>query len=192
VAVDTQAWSLVNDLLAPNPSAPLGAGLVAARAIVIYIAAVVIMRIGDRRFLGHNAAFDVIFGVIIGSVFARGINGTAPLGATLAGALVIVILHWLLAFIAFYSDTFGTLLKGAEKILIRDGRLQWSAMRGANITQRDLVAALHVDGRVADPQDVRLARLERSGEISVLTAAPRVVHEVHVEAGVHTVRIELI
>jgi hypothetical protein len=53
---------------------------------------------------------------------------------TLAGALVIVILHWLLAFIAFYSDAFGTLLKGAEKILIRDGRLQWSAMRGANIT----------------------------------------------------------
>ena len=186
------AWSLVTDFLSPNPLAPLGLGPVAARAVVIYIAAVVIMRIGDRRFLGHNAAFDVIFGVIIGSVFARGINGTAPIAATLVGALIIVILHWLLAFIAFYSDAFGTLLKGAEKILIRDGRLQWSAMRGANITQRDLVAALHVDGRVAKPQDVRLARLERSGEISVLPATPRLVHEVHIEHGVHTVRIELV
>jgi uncharacterized membrane protein YcaP (DUF421 family) len=189
--VGTQAWSFVNDFLAPNPSAPLAAGPVAVRALVIYIAAVVIMRIGDRRFLGHNAAFDVIFGVIIGSVFARGVNGTASLSATLAGALVIVILHWLLAFIAFYSDGFGTLLKGAEKILIRDGQLQWSAMRRANITQRDLVAALHVDGRVADPQAVRLARLERSGQVSVLTTRPRIVHEVNVEQGVQTVRIEV-
>jgi len=187
-----QAWSFVNDLLSTHPLAPLGVGPVAARALVIYIAAVAIMRLGDRRFLGHNAAFDVIFGVIIGSVFARGINGTAPIGATLVGALVIVILHWFLAFIAFYSDAFGTLLKGAEKILIRDGRLQWPAMRGANITQRDLVAALHVDGRVTAPQDVRLARLERSGEISVVTATPRIVHEVHIEQGVHTVRIELV
>jgi uncharacterized membrane protein YcaP (DUF421 family) len=64
-------------------------------------------------------------------------------------------------------------------------------MRGANITQRDLVAALHVDGRVADPEDVRLARLERSGAISVLTARPRIVHEVQIEQGIHTVRIEL-
>jgi uncharacterized membrane protein YcaP (DUF421 family) len=190
--VGTQAWNLVTDLLAPTPSAPLDAWHVTVRAIVIYIAAVIIMRIGDRRFLGHNAAFDVIFGVIIGSVFARGINGNAPIGATLAGALLVVALHWLLAFIALYSDAFGTLLKGAEKILIRDGRLQWSAMRGANITQRDLVAALHLDGRVADPKDVRLARLERSGEISVLTARPRIVHEVHIEQGVHTVRIELV
>lgn len=37
-----------------------------------------------------------------------------------------------------------------------------------------------------------MARLERSGEISVLTARPRIVHEVHIERGVHTVRIELV
>lgn len=70
-----QAWSLVNDLLSAHPLAPSGIGRVAARALVIYIAGVAIMRIGDRRFLGHNAAFDVIFGVIIGSVFARGSMG---------------------------------------------------------------------------------------------------------------------
>ena len=178
----------MTDLLTPDVSS---AAHVAARALVIYIAAVVIMRLGDRRFLGHNAAFDAIFGVIIGSVFARGINGTAPVGPTIVGALILVMLHWILASIAFYSDPFGTLLKGAEKILIRDGQPQWRAMRGANISRRDLVAALHLNGQVADPQDVRLARLERSGEISVLTAKPRVVHEVTIEPGVQTVRIEI-
>lgn len=186
--MDRHLWSLVIDLLSPEL---LSATHVAARALVIYIAAVAIMRIGDRRFMGHNAAFDAIFGVIIGSVFARGINGTAPVGVTLVGALVLVMLHWLLAFIAFHSDPFGTLLKGAEKILIRDGQPQWRAMRGANISRRDLVAALHLNGQVADPQDVRLARLERSGDISVLTAKPRIVHEVRVEPGVQTVRIEI-
>jgi hypothetical protein len=72
--VSTELWGVIETLLAPNP---LSVGHVIARAVIIYIAAVAIMRIGDRRFFGHNAAFDVIFGVIIGSVFARGINGTA-------------------------------------------------------------------------------------------------------------------
>ena len=186
--MDRHLWSPVTELLSPEV---LSATHVAARAVAIYIAAVVIMRIGDRRFLGHNAAFDAIFGVIIGSVFARGINGTAPVGVTLLGALVLVMLHWMLAFVAFHSDPFGTLLKGAEKILIRDGQPQRRAMREANISHRDLVAALHLNGQVADPQDVRLARLERNGEISVLTAKPRVVHEVRIEPGVQTVRIEI-
>ena len=61
----------------------------------------------------------------------------------------------------------------------------------ANITRRDLVAALHGSGKVADPQDVPLARLERSGEIILLTARPRVVYEVSIERGVQTVRIEI-
>ena len=82
--MDTQRWSLVNGLLSPSP---LSEEHVAARAMVIYIASVAIMRIGDRHFLGHNAGFGVIFGVIIGSVFAPGINGTRLIGATLAGAL---------------------------------------------------------------------------------------------------------
>jgi uncharacterized membrane protein YcaP (DUF421 family) len=107
------------------------------------------------------------------------------------GALVLVMLHWLLAFIAFYSDPLGTLLKGAEKILLRDGQPPWRAMRAANISGRDLVAALHLNGQVADPHDVRLARLERSGDISVLTAKPRIVQEVRVEPGVQIVRIEI-
>ena len=51
---------------------------------------------------------------------------------------------------------------------------------GAEISHRDLVAALHLNGQVADPQDVRLARLERNGEISLLTPKPRVVHEVRI------------
>ena len=186
--MDRHLWNVLSDLLSAST---LSAGHVAARAMVIYAAAVAIMRIGDRRFLGQNAAFDVIFGVIIGSVFARGINGSAPIGATLVGALVIVVLHWVLASVAFYSDGFGTVLKGAEQVLIRDGQLQWRAMRSANITERDLVAALHVNGKVAKVSDVALARLERSGEISVLTARPRFVHEVSVEPGVQRIRIEI-
>jgi uncharacterized membrane protein YcaP (DUF421 family) len=186
--MDRHLWNVLGDLLSPDT---FSASHVAARAMVIYAAAVAIMRIGDRRFLGQNAAFDVVFGVIIGSVFARGINGSAPIGATLVGALVIVALHWFLASAAFYSDGFGTVLKGGEKVLVRDGQLQWRAMRSANITERDLMAALHVNGRVSKVEDVALARLERSGEISVLPAPPRLVHEVSVEPGVQTIRIEI-
>jgi hypothetical protein len=43
---------------------------IVARAVVIYLAGVLLVRVGDRRFLGKSAAFDVIFGVILGQFSA--------------------------------------------------------------------------------------------------------------------------
>jgi len=56
--------------------------------------------------------------------------------------IVLVGLHWLFAVIAFRNDNFATLVKGKERVLIRDGEIQWSAMRKSHIGERDLLGAL--------------------------------------------------
>ena len=73
----------------------------AARAAVIYVAVLAMMRLGHKRFLGKTTAFDVIVGIILGSVASRAINGRAALLPTLGAILVLVALHRLFAHLAF-------------------------------------------------------------------------------------------
>lgn len=164
----------------------------ALRAVLVYGAALVMVRVGEKRFLGKNTAFDVILGIILGSVVSRAINSTDAILATLVAGFVLVGLHWLAAVIAFHSEHLGSLFKGHSRVLVTDGEIMWDAMRKSHVSERDLRAALRSNARLDDPSEVAVARLERSGEISVLTKEqpPRVV-EVSVEAGVQTVRIVL-
>lgn len=165
----------------------------ALRAVVVYVAALALVRLADKRFLGKSTAFDVILAVILGSVVSRAITGQSPFVPTLVAAAVLIALHWLLAWIAFRSDRFGTLVKGSPRTLVRDGEIQWDAMRRSHVSRDDLLGALRAAGGVDDVAGVKLARLERNGTVSVVgrdDAAPRVV-EIEVADGVQRVRIEI-
>jgi uncharacterized membrane protein YcaP (DUF421 family) len=69
---------------------------------------------------------------------------------------------------AFRNDNFATLVKGKERVLIRDGEIQWNAMRKSHIGERDLLGALCSEANVTDSNEVQKACLERSGDISVI------------------------
>ncbi len=162
------------------------------RAVVVYSLALAMIRIGDKRFLGKNTAFDVILGVVLGSVVSRAITNSSPFIPTLVAAVTLVALHWSFGWISFRWGWFGTLIKGNTRTLVQDGEIQWDAMRKSHMSEDDLLSALRSNARVDGPDDVRQARLERSGSISILTEdrAPRIV-SIDVRDGVQTVRVEL-
>ncbi|MCL4302560.1 MAG: DUF421 domain-containing protein [Anaerolineae bacterium] len=164
----------------------------ALRALIVYIAALVMVRLGEKRFLGKNTAFDVILGIILGSVVSRAINGSAGFWSTLGAGFVLVGLHWLFAVLAFHSDWFGTLIKGRTRLLVKNGEIRWTAMRKSNISQNDLLGALRSEARTSSPDEVKEAHLERSGNISVIRAnqEPKIL-EVTVREGVQTIRIQI-
>jgi uncharacterized membrane protein YcaP (DUF421 family) len=151
-----------------------------------------IIRIGSKRFLSQASAFDVIVGIMLGSVMSRAINGSAPFFPTLLSGLVFVGMHWFFAALAFRFDWFGTLVKGNPILLIEDGKIQREGMRQAGLSDHDLKQALRMQNNHTDPANIRLAYLERSGNISVIPfkGDPRVL-DVSVADGVQTVRIEL-
>jgi uncharacterized membrane protein YcaP (DUF421 family) len=165
---------------------------VALRASLVYLAGYALLRLGEHRFVGKNTAFDVVLGFILGSTLSRAINGTAALFDTVAAGAVLLGLHWLFSTLAFRSDRLDALLNGEAVPLIQDGAVQWDTLRDQRNNERLLRENLRTRGHCDDPEAVRAAFYERSGEISILPAhpAPRIV-EVKVEAGVQTVRIAL-
>jgi uncharacterized membrane protein YcaP (DUF421 family) len=139
-----------------------------ARTVVVFMVAVLLVRLADRRFLSHHAGFDMMVAVVLGSVLSRAINGDARFFPTLAASVLLVVLHHLLASLAFRSHRFSQLLKGQARVLVRNGVVDHEAMRQAKITPDDLEATLRLQGKVCRLEDVVEARLERSGAVSVL------------------------
>lgn len=163
----------------------------ALRAAIIYLVTLAVVRLGKKRFMGSGTAFDMIVGIMLGSMASRALTGNAPMIPTMVGAAVLVFMHWLLSAVALRWHGFGRLIKGDPVLLVRDGEVDEKMMRRTHMTGRDLDEDLRTRG-VDDVGKVAEARLERSGQVSVVerAAAPKVV-EVEVAAGVQRVRIEL-
>lgn len=139
------------------------------RAVGVFFAALAIMRIGSHRVFGKNTAFDIVLGIIYGSILSRAITGNAPFWPTLAAALTLVMLHKLLAILAFNSKNgFGNLIKGRPQELVKDGEVQWGAMRDNSVTENDLKEALRNAGHKAEISSIQSACLERNGNISII------------------------
>lgn len=140
---------------------------VAMRAILVFFASLCIVRIADKRFFAKKNAFDLILGLILASMLARAINGSEQLGPTIVAGFVLALLHRLLGWVACLSPGLRGLMKGHSQILIQEGRVQQGTMRKHHMGHDDLLEELRLNG-LEDPKGVKLARLERSGEVSVI------------------------
>jgi uncharacterized membrane protein YcaP (DUF421 family) len=65
------------------------------------------------------------------------------------------------------SAALGALLKGHDTIIIRNGRVDRKALQGAHMSTDDLAEDLRQEG-IQHPNEVKEARLERSGKLSVI------------------------
>jgi uncharacterized membrane protein YcaP (DUF421 family) len=134
----------------------------ALRAVVVHVVTVLMVRLGKKRFMGQSTAFDVILGIMLGSIVSRAITGNAPFFPAMAAAAVLLAMHWLFSALAFRSHRFGEAVKGEPRVLVRDGTIGWEAMRHAHMSERDLWEDLRGEG-VSRLEQVSEARLERSG-----------------------------
>ena len=141
---------------------------VSLRGVIVFIATLVIIRCGDRRFLSQKTAFDAVLGFILASMLARAVNGTAAFFPTLGGGFVLVMLHRALASWACRSHTLGDFIKGRSDVLIRDGKLDQALTTRRRLSEHDVLEDLRLHGNVRRIADVSIAVFERNGQISVV------------------------
>ena len=141
---------------------------VSLRGLFVFVISLAIIRVGHKRSLARKTAFDAALLVIIASVLSRAINGSASFFPTLGGALVIVVFHRLLGFGAYRWRWVGFLIKGEPEIIVENGEPQRSAMRRNHISDHDLEEDLRLDAKTNDLSTIKVARVERSGDISFI------------------------
>lgn len=138
------------------------------RGVLIFFYTLLLVRFGGRRVFGKYTSFDIVLGIILGSIMSRALTGNARFFPTLAAATALVLLHRLLSELAFRFHWLGYVIKGRELLLVRKGKIQPEAMRAASMTERDVLETLRSQGGTASVENVEAAYLERSGNVSVI------------------------
>jgi uncharacterized membrane protein YcaP (DUF421 family) len=141
---------------------------ISLRGIIVFLVTLATVRIGHKRSLSRKTPFDAVLLVILAAVLSRAINGSAAFFATLGGGVVLVLLHRLFAYLAFYSHGFGILVKGEPDTIVRDGQCDLRMMRRNHVSMHDLDEDMRLSVHTDDLSIIRVARLERSGDISFI------------------------
>lgn len=141
---------------------------ISLRGIIVFVATLIMIRLGHKRSLARKTAFDAVLIVILASVLSRAINGSSAFFATLGGSLVILLVHRLFATIAYHSHWFGILIKGREEIIVENGDLIVGTMGRNHISRHDLEEDLRLGAKLEDLSHIKVARVERSGDISFI------------------------
>lgn len=144
-------------------------GLVALKALLLYVSAVVGLRLSHRRTLAEMTGFDFVAAVAVGAIVGRVPNadGTTYL-AGLATLLTVLLAHALLTRVRLRGGS--ALLDHPPKLLVADGAVLPGALRASGLTLADLHALLRAHG-VYDLSQVRYVVLEQRGSVSVVPAS---------------------
>jgi uncharacterized membrane protein YcaP (DUF421 family) len=140
-----------------------------ARAALIFVYGLALVRIAGRRVFGKWAALDIVVSIIVGSNLSRALTGSAPLWGTLAGTALLMVLHWLVAQGVARSKRLSHIFEGSAIELARAGNHDQSQFLQHAISEGDLSEALRQAG-VERVSETRLIALEPSGKITVLKA----------------------
>ena len=141
---------------------------ISLRGIIIFLATLIMVRFGHKRSLAHKTPFDAVLLVILAAVLSRAINGSAPFLATIGGGVVLVLLHRLCAYLAYHSHRFGILVKGSPDTIVHNGECDLRMMRRNHLSMHDLEEDMRLHAHIDDLSKIRLARVERSGDISFI------------------------
>jgi uncharacterized membrane protein YcaP (DUF421 family) len=141
---------------------------ISLRGVVILLATLAIVRLGNKRSLSHKSAYDSILLVILASILSRAINGSAAFFATIGGSVVFVLFHRFLGAMACRVPAFRRLIKGDAEELVRNGKLIPATLRKHNIAKEDVLEDLRLDAKVEELAKIRVARLECNGDLSFI------------------------
>ena len=139
-----------------------------ARAVLVYLFLLVLLRLTGKRQVGQLAPFDLVLLLILSNAVQNAMNGgdnSFTAGAILAA--VLIALNGLVGYATFKSKWLEGLVEGRPMVLIHNGKLFESVLRGQRLTRHELMAALRRAGCGCIEQ-VHVAILENNGQVSVV------------------------
>jgi uncharacterized membrane protein YcaP (DUF421 family) len=137
------------------------------RAVIIYGALLVMVRVSGRRTVGQFTPFDLLVVMLLSESVSSGLNGgeESVTGALLAAA-TLVALNVAVAFATSRSAGLQTLMEGRPVLVGRDGKIFGEVLKKHRVPVADVEQAL----READCEqsEMKYACLEADGQISIL------------------------
>jgi uncharacterized membrane protein YcaP (DUF421 family) len=138
------------------------------RAVVIFIIALLLIRISGRRSFGMQSPFDNTIVILLGAILSRTVVGASEFIPTVSASLVIALMHRIFAWIGIRNKRFNRLIKGRKITLYKDGKLLDKSLERALVNEDDLTESVRTNLHEEGLDKIETAYMERSGKINVI------------------------
>src|SRR5690554_1584799 len=139
------------------------------RAVAIYAALLVVLRIGGKRTLGQTTTFDFVMLLIIAETTQQALLGD-DFSVTNALLLIATIVGLDIAFSLMKrrSPKLDRLVEGVPMVIVENSKPLLDRMEKARVDEEDVLAAARESQGLKHMDQIEYAVLERSGGISVV------------------------
>lgn len=144
-------------------------GWTALKAVLLFIVAVIGLRVSRRRMLAELNVFDFVVAVAIGAIIGRTATSATTSFATGAVALLALFAAHRIVAELHRRGWLGELLIRKPLVLLANGRLQPKALRTAGLADRDVYRLLRQAGQ-SDVENLRYVLFEERGEVTIVRA----------------------
>jgi uncharacterized membrane protein YcaP (DUF421 family) len=138
------------------------------RGIVVFIIALILIRISGRRSFGLRTPLDNIISILLGSILSRTVVGVSPFVPVIIACLVIVCFHRALGWLVVRHANIGHWIEGKRIVVFRDGRFIDDHLKRGLVNQEDVMQGVRKSALTEDMSKIDKIYLERNGEISAI------------------------
>ena len=139
----------------------------AAKAAMMYVIAMVGLRLAHRRTLSQWTAIDFAAAVALGAIIGRTAIAEGQSVAVGAAALVtILVAHYLLT-VGRFRPFVARLVDHRVRVLVDHGRLRPDQLRRCGLTEAEVLAQLRQHG-VASLAELRYVLYESKGDLTIV------------------------
>ena len=141
--------------------------MTAARAVAVFVAMLVVIRLLGKRTVGNFTAFDLLVALMLGEVVDEIIYGDVTLLQGGVAIATVAAAKYATSVLSYWGHGFEKVLEGSPSVVVKDGEFQPEAMRSELMSEKEVAAALRLQG-IDDFREVKLATLEVDGIVSVI------------------------
>lgn len=146
-------------------------GWTAAKALLLFLMAVVGLRLAERRTLAQLSAFDFAVTVAVGAIIGRTATADTSFATGAVALLTVLLAHHGIA-IMHRNGWLSRLLDRRPLLLVTDGQLHDHKLKSAGLTRRDLLRLL----RQTDADDLDTLHYVLYEDGGTLTTIPSGAH----------------
>lgn len=139
-----------------------------SRGLVIFLLALIMIRVAGRRSFGLRTPVDNIISILLGAILSRAVVGASPFLPVMVTCFIVVALHRIFARVIARYPAIGRFIEGYKILLYQDGKFLEANMKRVQICREDIMQGIRRQVITEDLDEIDHIYIERNGEISAV------------------------
>jgi uncharacterized membrane protein YcaP (DUF421 family) len=142
------------------------------RPMLVYVALIGFLRMFGKRELAQLNPFDLVVLLSLSNTVQNAMIGDDnSVSGGIIGAFSLLVINWILMRLLFYMPRLNQALQGSATTLIKDGVVDYEALKTETLTEEELLSVLHKQS-FDTFEEVRLCVLEPNGTFFIEAVKP--------------------